>query len=66
MIINDSFYNEGLDCYILGDQPTTCGKCGARTDFKELNDELQKHQCLNVSCGYTFFATGNDLIHGLV
>ena len=24
---------DDLDCYILNDQPTTCGKCGARTNF---------------------------------
>jgi len=66
MIINDGFHDEELDHYILSDQPTICGKCGARTDFEELNGELQKHQCLNANCGYIFFAAGDDLINGLV
>ena len=45
---------DDLDCYILNDQPTTCGKCGARTNFEEISEELQKHECLNPSCGYIF------------
>ncbi len=27
---------DNLDCYILNDQPTTCGLCGSRTDFEEI------------------------------
>ncbi|VAX09725.1 hypothetical protein MNBD_GAMMA25-1240 [hydrothermal vent metagenome] len=59
MVSENSFNTESLDYYILGDQPTTCGKCGARTDFDELNSELQKHQCLNIQCGYEFIAVGD-------
>jgi rubredoxin len=44
-----------LDCYINGDnsQPTTCPKCGGRTEFEEVADDKQQHKCLN--CEYEFF-----------
>ena len=45
-----------LERYILGDQPTTCGLCGARTDFDVEEDNTQIHQCLNRECGYQFIA----------
>jgi len=45
----------GQDCYILSDQPTTCGMCGARTSFDE-DDGVQSHRCLNPACGYEFIA----------
>jgi len=47
---------DNLDCYILNDQPTTCGLCGSRTDFEEINNRLQLHECLNPDCGYKFMA----------
>ncbi len=56
MIDKDSFSNEDLDYYILCDQPTTCGKCGARTSFEERNNGTQLHQCLNLDCDYKFVA----------
>jgi hypothetical protein len=48
--------NGTLECYILGDQPTTCGLCGARTDFVVEEDDTQIHQCLNRECRYQFIA----------
>jgi hypothetical protein len=45
-----------LEYYILGDQPTTCGMCGARTDFDVEEDDTQTHQCLNRECRYQFIA----------
>jgi len=45
-----------LDCYILNEQPMTCGKCGARTSFEEMMNGTQKHQCLNMNCGCEFVA----------
>ncbi len=45
-----------MGCYILNDQPMTCGLCGARTDFVETNDGLQLHECLNLDCRYQFIA----------
>ena len=45
-----------LEYYILGDQPTTCGMCGARTSFEIESDGMQTHQCLNQGCKYQFIA----------
>jgi len=45
-----------LECYVLGDQPTTCGLCGVRTDFDVEENDTQIHQCLNLECRYQFFA----------
>ena len=45
-----------LDVYTNGDndQPTTCSKCGGRTDFVDLSEKVQRHRCLNDGCGYEF------------
>ena len=54
-MLNKSNINyDNLDCYIINDQPTTCGLCGTRTDFEEINNMLQLHECLNPDCGYKF------------
>lgn len=45
----------GFDIWGLTDQPTTCGKCGARTDFCDITANVQIHKCLNNECGYVFF-----------
>jgi transposase-like protein len=46
-----------LDVYMNGDndQPTTCPKCGARTDFDKRpgSVHVQRHGCLG--CKYVFF-----------
>lgn len=42
-----------LDVFIMTDQPTTCSKCGSRTDFEVFNN-LQHHICLNKNCRYQF------------
>ena len=49
--------------YLMGDQPTTCGICGARTEFEEIGDTLQSHQCLNPACGYEFFVVDEEFRH---
>lgn len=47
----------------MTDQPTTCGKCGSRTDFVDINAPCgphaeqnwhQHHKCLNPQCGFEF------------
>ena len=48
--------NADLECYVMGDQPTTCGLCGARTSFEVEDDGTQTHQCLNQACKYQFIA----------
>jgi len=54
MLINIDINNHNLNIYILNDQPTTCGICGARTDFYDVTDKVQLHECLNFDCGYQF------------
>jgi hypothetical protein len=54
MLKNVDINCDPLDCYRLDDQPTTCGLCGARTDFEEINEVIQLHECLNSDCGYKF------------
>ena len=45
-----------LDVHLNGDndQPTTCPKCGSRTEFNILDLERQKHRCKDSDCGYEF------------
>jgi len=44
--------------FLMGDQPTTCPKCGARSEIlseKEVESEIiQEHECLNESCNFKF------------
>lgn len=43
------------DVFIMGDQPTTCPVCGARTDIiMEHPDKSQYHQCIAEYCKYEF------------
>jgi predicted RNA-binding Zn ribbon-like protein len=43
---------------LMSDQPTTCPKCGARTDLladlSHTNAGIQIEQCLNDGCGWVF------------
>lgn len=53
------------DIYWMGDQPTTCPKCGARTEILvESEDEItsgtQHHQCLDIKCQYAFLMEDCD------
>jgi hypothetical protein len=45
---------EDLPIFILGEEITTCPKCGRRTDFEEINDMEQIHTCLNDKCQFIF------------
>lgn len=59
-----SNYNkEGLDIFLLGDQPQTCPKCGIRTLFEEFHDEpemYQIHWCRSSTCGFRFVAIDDE------
>ena len=44
-----------LETFIMSDQPTTCPKCGSRTDSFDIDKEKQQHLCLNDSCNFEFF-----------
>lgn len=50
-----SIFNE---VFIRTDQPTTCPKCGNRTDIildlSHIMNELQIHQCLSNHCNNIF------------
>ena len=39
---------------MLNEDPATCPRCGSRTDFKELPEGRQFHECLNSDCQYEF------------
>jgi hypothetical protein len=48
-----------LDIFLMTDQPVTCPKCGARTDFQEFPKyesiiTIQVHQCFDENCQYKF------------
>ncbi len=60
-----------IDIYISGDQPTTCPKCGTRTEIIfELPNSVEKtqlHKCLTIKCSFIFiveedidFQTSNE------
>lgn len=63
MLKNVDINYDDLDWYLLNDQPTTCGHCGARTNFHVIDDKIQLHKCLNPECGYKFI-TEEDEIKG--
>lgn len=50
-----------LPTYEFGEDPVTCGKCGARTKFEELPGNAQFHQCLN--CKDQFLAVEYKVLH---
>ena len=46
-----------MDIYFYSDQPTTCPKCGTRTEiFLEMEniEHIQLHKCPSVQCSYEF------------
>jgi len=47
-----------IDIYLMGDQPTTCPKCGARTEqrlrIEDFHNDSQFHICLSNECNYQF------------
>ena len=50
-----------LITYEFGEDPVTCGECGARTKFEELPGNTKLHQCLN--CKDQFLATEHKVFH---
>ena len=50
---------EELEIFLIGDQPTTCPYCGARTHFDQFDTETemyQVHTCLTPECNFLFIA----------
>lgn len=52
--------NQSIGFYLISDQPTTCPKCGCRTEFESETIEphlmVQQHRCISTSCGFEFMA----------
>lgn len=46
-MITDFGTSDSLPIFIGTEQPETCRKCGARTDFDEIGDGQQMHCCLH-------------------
>ena len=55
---------EYYDIYIMNDQPTTCPKCGSRTelilDLCDTVEKTQYHLCMTVNCKYKFIVEENS------
>ena len=53
-----------LEIFIYSDQPTTCPKCGVRTDIildlSYTEEQTQIHKCLNEKCGFEFIMQYNS------
>lgn len=49
---------------LYSDQPTTCPKCGARTDIildlSHTNCQAQVNQCLSNECNFEFVAQDDE------
>lgn len=43
---------EDVPVFIGHEQPETCAKCGARTDFVVITNNLQVHECPNCEKAY--------------
>lgn len=56
-----------LEIFIYSDRPTTCLKCGTRTDIildlSHIKNQTQIHQCLNEKCAFEFIMQ-NDIDFG--
>ncbi|TXG96131.1 MAG: hypothetical protein E6R08_10180 [Nevskiaceae bacterium] len=51
---------DGLPVFTMTDQPETCPHCGRRSNFDELSDGRQVHQCLGAQCGFQWIAEEPD------
>ena len=45
---------EELEIFISSDQPTTCPKCGNRTEITKYFINSEKHKCLSENCNFQF------------
>lgn len=45
---------EDLEVFLSSDQPTTCPKCGNRTDIINEFEVSQQHKCLSKECEFQF------------
>ncbi len=51
--------------YLYSEQPTTCPRCGLRTeiviDLSPTNNNTQVHKCLNVYCSHNFIVQSDQI-----
>ena len=52
---------KNMKTFEYGEDPVTCGECGARTEFETLPSNTQFHQCLN--CNDEFLAVEDNVLH---
>lgn len=45
---------EDLEIFLSSDQPTTCPKCGNRTEIVSDFNASQQHRCLSEECNFQF------------
>ena len=54
-----------FDLYTFSDQPTTCPKCGTRTeitlDLFLTQEQTQHHKCLSASCFFEFVMQNENI-----
>jgi hypothetical protein len=52
-----------FEIYLFNDQPTTCPKCGNRTDiifdFYDQPNKAQIHKCMTINCRFQFMIEEN-------
>ena len=60
-MVNKEPQSSELPIFLGCDQPETCRKCGARTDFIELTNDLQLHRCLACQNGYLVEFEAHDV-----
>lgn len=57
------------EVFIFNDQPTTCPKCGNRTEITlELTNTVEKtqyHKCFSSDCSFNFVVEEDTEIQGL-
>jgi hypothetical protein len=49
-----------LEIFINSEQPTTCSKCGNRTEIIKDEITFQQHKCLTIKCSFEFTLEFDD------
>ena len=53
-----------VEMFMRSDKPTTCAKCGCRTDIimdlSHTKEQMQVHECLNSNCKHIFVEVRDD------
>ena len=61
-------FSEYSQVFLMNDQPTTCPKCGSRTDYIYISDlpVSELHICLSNSCKFVFIVEEDTEIQYIV